>query len=85
MEAIGVDMVGLMTGMSYEGVKAGKIHPQVEERVKALVETATVPTLAEGGNYKAFRELGVNIIVVGTAIDKYAENGAKEAVKTFLS
>lgn len=88
LEAIGVDMIGLMTGMSYEGVEAGKIHPEIEKRVQALVETATVPTLAEGGinmdNYQAFREIGVDIIVVGTAIDKYAENGAKKAVQTFL-
>lgn len=89
LEDIGIDMIGLMTGMSYEGVEAGKIHPEVEKRVQALVETATVPTLAEGGinmdNYKAFKEIGVDIIVVGTAIDKYAENGAKKAVETFLS
>lgn len=89
LEEIGVDMIGLMTGMSYEGVEAGKIHPEVEKRVQALVETATVPTLAEGGinidNYQAFRKIGVDIIVVGTAIDKYAENGAKEAVRTFIN
>ena len=30
MEGIGVDMIGLMTGMSYEGVKAGQIHPFFE-------------------------------------------------------
>lgn len=88
LEDIGVDMIGLMTGMSYEGVEAGKIHPEVEKRVQALVDTATVPTLAEGGinidNYGAFRDIGVDIIVVGTAIDKYAEEGAKKAVRTFL-
>lgn len=88
MEEVGVDMIGLMTGMSYEGVEAGRIHPKVEERVRALVETATVPTLAEGGinidNYKAFKDVGVNIIVVGTAIDKMVEAGAKKAVETLL-
>ena len=33
MEGIGTDMIGLMTGMSYEGVEAGKIHPFLKERL----------------------------------------------------
>ena len=82
-------MIGLMTGMSYEGVGAGKIHPVVEERVKALVGATDVPTLAEGGinleNYKVFGELGVNIIVVGTAIDNIVEEGAKRVVSQLLT
>jgi len=71
MEDIGVDMIGLMTGMSYEGAAAGEIHPVVKERLQALVETVKVPTLAEGGinadNYTAFADTGVNILVIGTA------------------
>lgn len=88
MEAIGVDMIGLMTGMSYEGVEAGEIHPVVEERVKALVSAVSVPTLAEGGinldNFKKFKELGVNIIVIGTAIDNMVMKAAENIVKTLL-
>lgn len=89
MEQIGVDFIGLMTGMSYEGVKAGEVHPVIEERLKALVASVSVPTLAEGGinlsNYKAFAKLGVDIIVIGTAIDNLAEKAAADAIKTFLS
>src|SRR5690625_7449168 len=33
MEDIGVDMIGLMTGMSYEGVKAGEIPNVIKERL----------------------------------------------------
>lgn len=88
LENIGVDMIGLMTGMSYEGVKAGEIPIIIEERVKALVSSVKVPTLAEGGinltNYKKFKELGINIIVIGTAIDNMVENAAKKAIKDFL-
>lgn len=88
MEAIGVDMIGLMTGMSYEGVEAGEIHPVVEERVRALVSAVSVPTLAEGGinldNFKKFKELGVNIIVIGTAIDNMVMKAAENIVKTLL-
>lgn len=88
MEKIGVDLIGLMTGMSYEGTAAGEIPKVIRERLKALVESVKVPTLAEGGinvqNQKAFRNTGVNILVVGTAIDDMAGNAVKEAVKSFL-
>ncbi|MFY9612292.1 MAG: hypothetical protein WAQ12_02025 [Tissierellaceae bacterium] len=89
MENIGVDMIGLMTGMSYEGAAAGEIHPVVKERLQALVETVKVPTLAEGGinvdNYTAFANTGVNILVIGTAIDDMVRKAAQDAVKQFIS
>lgn len=89
MQSIGVDMIGLMTGMSYEGVEAGKIHPKIENRLKALIDAVDVPVLAEGGinltNYKAFNKLGVDIIVVGTAIDNIVEEGTREVVSELLS
>lgn len=88
MENIGVDMIGLMTGMSYEGAGAGEIHPVVNERLKALVNAVKVPTLAEGGinvhNFKAFSKTGVNILVVGTAIDDMVKKAAQDAVKQFI-
>lgn len=88
MEKIGVDFIGLMTGMSYEGVEAGKIHPFMEERLKALKSAVNVPTIAEGGinktNFKAFKELGINILVIGTALDNIAANAIKNEVKDFL-
>jgi len=87
MEAVGVDLIGLMTGMSYEGVAAGEIAPVVKARLEALLSAVTVPTLAEGGinasNYKAFIGTGVNILVVGTAIDDMARQAVKEAVNIF--
>lgn len=88
MESIGVDFIGLMTGMSYEGADAGEIHPVVKERLHALVESVKVPTLAEGGinlnNFKAFSNTGVNILVVGTAIDDAARKAAQDVVKKFI-
>lgn len=88
MEKIGVDLIGLMTGMSYEGVAAGEIPEIIRERLKALVGSVRVPTLAEGGinvhNQNAFRNTGVNILVVGTAIDDMAGNAVKEAVSSFI-
>lgn len=88
MEDIGTDMIGMMTGMSYEGVKSGQIHPLVKERLCAMVEEVSVPTLAEGGinltNYKAFHDTKVNILVIGTAIDKMAEKAIQDAVRQFM-
>ncbi len=37
MEALGVDMIGLMMGMSYEGVIAGDIPEAIKQRLLALV------------------------------------------------
>jgi hypothetical protein len=89
MQEIGVDMIGLMTGMSYEGVAAGDIPQIIKDRLRALVNAVDVPTLAEGGinvaNAKAFKDTGVNILVVGTAIDNVVCNAAKEAVAPFMA
>ena len=89
MEGIGVDMIGMMTGMSYEGVGAGAIHPFLKERLCAMVESVKVPTLAEGGinldNFHAFKETGVNILVIGTSIDKMAGKAVAKAVQDFLN
>lgn len=88
MQDIGVDMIGLMTGMSYEGVAAGDIPQMIKDCLRALVGAVDVPTLAEGGinlaNAKAFKDTGVNILVVGTAIDNMVCNAAKEAVTPFI-
>ncbi len=88
MESIGVDFIGLMTGMSYEGVIAGSIHSETRERLLALTSSVKVPTLAEGGinldNYQAFAETGVNILVIGTAIDNMVNKSAQDAVLSFL-
>lgn len=88
MEELGVDMIGLMTGMSYEGVSAGDIPQVIKDRLAALVGAVSVPTLAEGGinlsNYQAFKNTGVNILVVGTAIDQVVERAAKDAVSQFI-
>lgn len=88
MEEIGVDLIGLMTGMSYEGVAAGDIPQVIKEHLQALISNVSVPTLAEGGinavNYKAFIGTGVNILVVGTAFDDIARKAVEETVSIFL-
>jgi len=89
MEGIGVDMIGLMTGMTYKGVEAGEISKVTKERLEALVSSVSVPTLAEGGinidNYKAFKNTGVKILVIGTSMDQVVQKAAQNAVKEYLS
>lgn len=89
MQKIGVDMIGLMTGMSYEGVAAGEIAPPIKARLEAMLDAVTTPTLVEGGintdNFRAFIGTGVNILVIGTAIDDMVRETVRQAVKTFLS
>jgi len=88
MQDVGVDFIGLMTGMSYEGVAAGEIAKPVRERLESMIKAVQVPTLAEGGinieNFKAFMGTGVNILVVGTAFDDMARKAVRESVATFL-
>ena len=75
MEDIGVDMVGIMSGMTYMGLKSGKLTPDMRGKINALVETAKVPTLVEGGinlsNFQEFKETGVNVVIVHTALKEY--------------
>lgn len=88
MEEMGIDMVGLMTGMSYGGAAAGDIPEQIKERLAALTESVSVPTLAEGGinadNYLAFRGTGVNVIVVGTSFDDVARKAVAETASKYI-
>lgn len=88
MQDIGVDMIGLMTGMSYEGVAAGEIAPETRRRLDALLSSVSVPTLAEGGinakNFQAFIGTGVHVLVIGTAFDDIARIAVKDTVATFL-
>lgn len=89
MQSVGVDMIGLMTGMSYGGAAAGQIPTEISERLDALVHAVDVPTLAEGGinltNHAAFRGTGVNILVVGTSFDDVARNAVADTARRYIA
>ena len=90
MQQLGVDIIGLMTGLTYQGTAAGEIPAEVNARLRALVAVAgDTPTVAEGGitldNFSSLRETGVSILVVGTTFDDIAADGIRHAVSTFLS
>ncbi len=88
MEGLGVDMIGLMTGMSYGGADAGSIPIEIRDRLSALTESVSVPTLAEGGingdNFQSFRGTGVGIIVVGTSFDDVARRAVATSARRYI-
>jgi len=88
MEDVGVDMIGLMTGLTYLGEKAGNVPPEVKERLEMLISTAHVPTLVEGGinlkNSEVLKATGVNIIVIGTFLTDVAKSAVRDTLKTFV-
>ena len=89
MQSIGVDMIGLMTGMSYNGTSADQIHPLICEKLVALSEAVDVPIIAEGGinlyNCSVFKDLKVNILVIGTAIDDILKKIAYETLRQYIN
>src|SRR5699024_7840132 len=84
MEDMGVDMIGLMTGMTYKGLGAGEISDETKERLDALVSTVSVPTLAEGGinleNFQAFKDTGVHVLVIGTSFNHVVQKAVQDVV-----
>jgi len=88
MEDLGVDMIGLMTGMSYGGAAAGLIPDEIKDRLASLSSAVSVPTLAEGGintdNFHAFRGTGVNVLVVGTSFDDVARSAVADMASKYI-
>jgi cyclase len=91
LEAIGVDIVGLMFSVdpryySQEGATE-TLPPDVRARAEALIGAATVPTSIEGqitpGNARELRALGANILVLGTQFDIEIEAAIKRVVDDY--
>jgi hypothetical protein len=87
MEKIGVDMIGLLSGMTYE-VKATEMRKETRARIGALVSTVNVPTIVEGGinlqNFSAFKETGLDIIIIYTSFKDMIVNATMSAAKKVL-
>jgi len=72
MQDIGVDLIGVVTGMVYQ-VGAGGIADLVLDRVDAVVNAVDVPVVLEGGlnldNWKVAKEHNVDVIMISTSIE----------------
>ncbi len=88
LQDAGVDLIGLITGQTYLGHKSeGPTEEQIE-RLKVMINAAKVPTMVHSGvtplNVVNYKELGVDIVVVGTAFDEVAQSAIDKAVKSIL-
>jgi 2-methylisocitrate lyase-like PEP mutase family enzyme len=91
MEAIGVDTIGFMFSKDpqfYSMVQATESLPEdVDERLVAIREAVSIPISVEGqitrGNAKRLRDIGVNVIVLGTHLDIAIEQALKRTIEEF--
>lgn len=91
MEEIGVDIVGLMFSRDpkfYSLQDAGDSLPgDVDERLCALREAVSIPISVEGqvtpGNADRIREIGADIIVLGSHFDVAIEKALESVVADF--
>lgn len=88
LEAVGVDLVGVSSDSRYAGESSGGLTSLEKDRVRALVEAASVPTIAMGGvtteNIALYRELGVDIMIVGTLFDDVTKNAIGHLIDQLL-
>lgn len=84
-EDAGVDIIGLETGMIYQGLNASGFSVEFEERVKAFIENCHAFTSLEGGikegNIMEAKKLGFDILVMSTAMDDAIRNVTTEVTK----
>lgn len=91
MEQIGVDIIGLMFSadpMYYSQEGASDTLPRdVRERLRALRHATSVPVSIEGqitpGNAVEIRQLGANILVLGSVFDIAIQDAIKAVVQEF--
>jgi hypothetical protein len=84
MQETGVDLIGILTGMTYQGLNAGSMSSEIKQRIDALMSAADVPTIVEGGitldNFRDFRKCGVDVLVIYTAfVDMLVETARSTA------
>ena len=84
-EDAGVDIIGLETGMIYQGLNASGFTEEFEERVKVFIENCHTFTALEGGikegNIMHAKKLGFDILVMSTALDDAIRNVTTEVTK----
>lgn len=84
-EAAGVDIIGLETGMIYQGLSASGFTDEFKERVKVFIENCHTFTALEGGvkegNIMEAKKFGFDILVMSTAMDDAIRNITTEVTK----
>lgn len=84
-EDAGVDIIGLETGMIYQGLNASGFSDEFEERVKVFLDHCHTFTALEGGikegNIMEAKKLGFDILVMSTAMDDAIRNVTREVTQ----
>lgn len=87
-EAAGVDMIGLCTGMTYQGQSAKGFSQEFINRMELFIKETSVIKILEGGikqgNIETVKEMGFDILVISTAIDDVIKNATTDAVLELL-
>ena len=84
-EDAGVDIIGLETGMIYQGLNSSGFSDEFLQRVKVFIDNCHAFTSLEGGikegNIMEAKKLGFDILVMSTAMDDAIRNVTTEVTK----
>lgn len=87
-EDAGVDLLGLCTGMIYQGQSATGFSDECLHRFDLFLKNAHVVKVLEGGikpgNIGAVKKLGFDILVMSTALDNILRDTTADTVKGLL-
>lgn len=88
-EGAGVDILGLCTGMIYQGQGATGFSEECLHRIRLFIENTHVVKALEGGikpgNIGAVKKLGFDILVMSTALDNICQEATTTTVKTVMN
>ncbi|MEA4970553.1 MAG: histidine biosynthesis protein [Candidatus Pelethousia sp.] len=84
-EDAGVDLLGLCTGMIYQGKNASGFSDEAQHRFEIFLENTHVVKVLEGGikpgNIAAVKKLGFDVLVMSTALDNVVQDALMETVE----
>ncbi|MCR4397959.1 MAG: histidine biosynthesis protein [Firmicutes bacterium] len=87
-ERIGVDLIGLTTGMTYKGQSAGGFARAFLDRIKTFTSASRAFRVLEGGirreNIGSVKDAGLDIVVVSTALDQEIASHARRAIEALM-
>lgn len=88
-ERVGVDILGLCTGMIYQGQGATGFSDECLHRIDLFIKNTHVVKALEGGikpgNVGAVKKLGFDILVMSTALDNICQDATENAVREVLA
>lgn len=88
-EEAGVDLLGLCTGMIYQGQGATGFSEECLQRIALFIENTSVVKVLEGGikpgNIGAVKKLGFDILVMSTALDNIVQDATEKTVSELLT